>query len=707
VKGNDFTESSTLFSNLFGPSTSVITAIDQLNFGNSLTYPSSTEQLLLWYKNVTGNDASYQTVASWSSFDILEAALYRSSLLSDNKVNGTILSEVMLTLLHLSQLATPIGRVIFDAYGVNTHAESLFLQELPVSNTAEIVFPTAIRTSEAVYPMPRWNERVYKWSLISDHTVFASVILSAILTVILLTIGITAYIHRKEDDIRMIHSLHIISFCLAAIIICWSLTFLYQSDMTQQQCDSYLWVTYIPASYLVQLNNMKAYRLAVFLRISRTGRRQRPFSHWKVLKRTCLLVLISIVALALSAGFDPPIKTRVVIDINRPSLDEHHCGTGMATPAILYAIVAFHIACSFYCIRSVRNGMEAFRDGVIIKESFILLYACVLIGFILQRLSLSQRTTYMSRTACLGIGVTVFTLRLMISRCIRHWVPNRIKTLHNKFFKPFLKTYIIDSSFGAETSHVSKSLSMDVSENSPVYAKEIPMESNLLELVAVLKDSHKCKILYSQAKQLHAGENVKFLQRVLDFDMEAKRIVVLHSCSASNDLKIVANQIYEEYLTSVAIDEVNVSAAVRSVIEKRLREWKENVPLLTTDTATIALTADYLKRPLIFETAFKEIAILTYQNLWDSFRCAELEDTVLNDEQNAYNKKVKRTSRKSSTEKVLLEVAATRRQSSEVITNRRESVEVGPNSQTILRRLPSNNSRQVVEEKLHSRREDA
>eukprot|EP00596_Hydrurales_sp_CCMP1899_P008635 CAMPEP_0119053876 /NCGR_PEP_ID=MMETSP1177-20130426/74704_1 /TAXON_ID=2985 /ORGANISM="Ochromonas sp, Strain CCMP1899" /LENGTH=366 /DNA_ID=CAMNT_0007033945 /DNA_START=438 /DNA_END=1535 /DNA_ORIENTATION=+ len=163
MKEVDVTEGDTPFSNVFRPSTKVITAIDQLNYGSIDGNPSSAELFFSWYRNTTGFEATYQTVFTWSSFDVLESAIYRTALIQHNIDNGVLNSKAINDNLYLSQMPTPAGRVIFNPYGVNTNAQGLFLQSLPSSNTAEIVYPIQTRTASVVYPMPSWDERIYTW----------------------------------------------------------------------------------------------------------------------------------------------------------------------------------------------------------------------------------------------------------------------------------------------------------------------------------------------------------------------------------------------------------------------------------------------------------------------------------------------------------------------------------------------------------------
>lgn len=190
----------------------------------------------------------------------------------------------------------------------------------------------------------------------------------------------------------MFHYLHCIFFCLAACISCWGLVFLWPADSNAEQCSSYLWVIYLSAIFFISLNNMKAYRLSAFLRSSGSDRRPKQFTHTKALKYAMVNVLMTAILLIVCHAVDPPTLFRVIADPNRPRLDYHECRTGSVTPALLYVIVIGHFVFSIYCISAVRNGMEAFQDGVVIKEAFVIFYACLVIALVLENLGLDIYT---------------------------------------------------------------------------------------------------------------------------------------------------------------------------------------------------------------------------------------------------------------------------------------------------------------------------
>ena len=416
--------------------------------------------------------------------------------------------------------------------------------------------------------------------------------------------------------------------CLAAIAVCWGMVFLWQSDVRQWQCDSYPWVVYLPASYLVQLNNMKAYRLSTFL--NAVDRRPKPFSHMKVLKLTLMSTLVTILVLIIISISDPLERKVVVVDQYRASLTYYYCKTGMTTTILLYMLVVGHIITSIICIIEVRNGFEAFRDGMIIKEAFIILYACLLVSVIMASLGLSASMNYLVRTSCICIGVTLFCLRILISRCAKHWTPEILQSFLSKVQKSY-----IDPLFRNATSSVAHAGGSNVRNSSvyneiieendapPVYVIEIPADNNLNEMLSVLSDPVRCALLENVAKQAHCTENLTFLRSVLDFKKKSAELLSKHSAVANDEIKRMAKMIVDFHVVSTGEEEVNLSSRTRTNIDLQLKDWMEMTPLISPEKSKVILDEDDKKRCLLFETAFKEISIMLYQNIWNKFRASE------------------------------------------------------------------------------------
>ena len=428
-------------------------------------------------------------------------------------------------------------------------------------------------------------------------------------------------IFLSATDIRMFHYFHIILMCLAAAAVCWGLALMWQADVIQKQCDGYLWLVYVPASFLVHLNNIKAYRLSTFLRAGDT--RPKPFSHGKVMKLTFYCTIITVVVVVIASSVDPPTRTRVQVDQYRAKLDYYYCKTGSVTPALMYLLVAGHIIASLFCVITVRNGMDAFKDGMIIKEAFMVLYACLLVAFVLQNLGLSAANAYMLRSIILSMGVTLFLIRLMIGRCIRHWIPEKVfvffQLAHAKYISPLFNDYGNNSNYASSVSvHV-----MD--EEGPLYALEQPQDNNLDDMMHVLTNPTRRKLFYSVAKKALVSENVDFINAVLQYRKEAELRLVSQSGLVSDEMQKDATELYKKFIVAGSDSEVNISSKTRSLVESKVKKWSLNQPLFSSDQSRECLLGDTSNRYDIFEPAFKEITIMLYQNLWAKFRSLETE----------------------------------------------------------------------------------
>jgi hypothetical protein len=58
-----------------------------------------------------------------------------------------------------------------------------------------------------------------------------SVITAGIMNILLLSIIVTVFIHRRDVEIRMFHYLHITLFCVCAMVFCWANALLFQVYM--------------------------------------------------------------------------------------------------------------------------------------------------------------------------------------------------------------------------------------------------------------------------------------------------------------------------------------------------------------------------------------------------------------------------------------------------------------------------------------------
>ena len=201
VYGNDVTEGEQPFANMFRPPNPVpFTVSSQVNEGSGAPgQPSSVQLYYEWYmkqKNTTDPLVMKAgAIGTIASIDMIESALYRTA--NAMKVRG-VKSGVMdgaevFESMKLSSLTTPLGRVAFDVNRVNSNALGLMMQNRPGwhLNLADIIAPSGKATADLIYPIPTWEERIYKWSLMKPQFISATVAIAGVCTAIVLIIAIT------------------------------------------------------------------------------------------------------------------------------------------------------------------------------------------------------------------------------------------------------------------------------------------------------------------------------------------------------------------------------------------------------------------------------------------------------------------------------------------------------------------------------------
>ena len=446
----------------------------------------------------------------------------------------------------------------------------------------------------------------------------------------------------------------VIAMCVSAMVVCWGLALLWQADVTQSQCDSFLWVIVLPTSFLIHLNNIKAYRLSVIIRAN--FKRLKPFPHSKVLRLSLLWTSITVLFLFVIVITDPPRRVLTYSDDIRPSLNRYQCRSGLVSSTLLAILVVGHVIASVVCVVSVRNGMEAFRDGTLLKEAFVGLYSCFLVSFILQQLDLSLTSQYEMRTIFIGIGVTAFCVRLLINRCLRHWIPLFVQYRLSAFYEKYLKPVLYDKTLthsrglcsrvgsqpgrnGGQSQNMlidrtGRKSSVGTDVESPVYTVEYPSENSISEMYAAISDPTRYKLLFAIAKGHGCSEGLEFIRSVLchriDADILRDHAAALPKDAAvakasSENLLTQVDQIIKNQILIKSDTYLKLSSTTKGYIERCLKEWKDDIYVSSAEIAYAKISAQYNNRVSIVDPAFDDMSVLIFQMIWTHFRTTETE----------------------------------------------------------------------------------
>lgn len=632
LRGPDYTEDDEPYSSTFRPKTSAnFSVTDQLNMGWTAEFQSSTKLFMQWYRSVTNNTASYQTVASWAAFDVLEAALYRTAIDAQHGSDG-FTPYKLLSALKSSQSATPFGRVIFESQHVNLATKPITVQALSSSSTTEIVAPSDQSTATFVYPMPNWSERIYKWRLIRDTATVVAVAISVVCSFVLLLLIVTVCVHRKENDVRMLGYMQVVSMCIAAMVCCWAITLLWQADVIEAQCKAYIWVITMPLSYIISLNNVKAYRMSLI--VSAKFKKLKPFTHTKVLVTALLCTFATATALAAVTLTGMPQKILVQPDPYRPAFNYHYCQPNTATIVVVALLIVAHVLASVVCIVPIRNGLEVFRDGTVMKEAFVILYACMIFGLPVEVIFLDNSSKYLVRAVCVSVGVTLFCLRILIGRCWRHWAQavnyirislyllvkhaHKIQHRISKQMNYVLPDVTIEQ-IGVDALEDDEDEDGSISEpTNYLYSKATPTDSDLQEMFDALVDPDRCDMFQRIAEERRCMDKLKFIQQVWKFKSIAQPAVT----QAIGSIALAIGSSRESLQHLLAAAEA-VPTPTKRNFHIPSTAWGCDAAFPAGEQALALITRDFNGRVELYDETFKRTAVSLYQSVWNKFRIAE------------------------------------------------------------------------------------
>jgi len=184
----------------------------------------------------------------------------------------------------------------------------------------------------------------------------------------------------------------------------------------------------------------------------------------------------------------------------------------------------------------------------------------------------------------LSVGVTVFCVRLLIGRCVNHWLPEAVleRHYHNTYVKPIVAADSVPNYIASGSNQNGSLVAMNFDdEDSPMYAKETVTENSLDEMTTVISDSYRGKLFRVVAKKALCLENVDFVEAVVKYKQESEQVLIKCSGEASNRIREVAKQVHRMYVDTNAESEVNLSSKTRGVVQQTLADWGDNVPLLS------------------------------------------------------------------------------------------------------------------------------
>jgi len=247
----------------------------------------------------------------------------------------------------------------------------------------------------------------------------------------------------------------------------------------------------------------------------------------------------------------------------------------------------------------------------------------------------------------------------MINRCAKFWLPAIVhrfaKIITKKYFKATLtresqSSIFLRSAILKVTSDSSRSLKVQQDDESPLYADEVPTDGTVADMKSALMDPVRSKLFMSVAISIGWGDVADFVGNMIKYQKYSSEILqnslVLHGTAAkiksiNEGLKGAAIALHRALSTVKADSDVNgkrnsktssetdhdmnIPPKIKAKVERCADEWTDDISVATAEWIQDSLKSDYERRMDLLEPVLKDLCVLLYQKVWNSFRISETE----------------------------------------------------------------------------------
>eukprot|EP01036_Dinobryon_divergens_P043533 gene43533-57963_t len=151
----------------------------------------------------------------------------------------------------------------------------------------------------------------------------------------------------------------------------------------------------------------------------------------------------------------------------------------------------------------------------------------------------------------------------------------------------------------------SRSGGQSISTSAKIKTKLTSEDDKINEMIDALRDPYRLSSFKDLAKKGMAEENLQFLLMIMKYDEYCENAVVSQSSVVNDELRALAVQIYDIHIKQN--DDVTLSSTSRAGVERAIKGWKHQSPLVSREDAKMLLNTSEERRTRIFEEAFKEI----------------------------------------------------------------------------------------------------
>jgi hypothetical protein len=373
---------------------------------NSILAPLSASGVVPTYSS---NDFDWSMALITASAQVLSNILNQTQSLDNETIKDS-----------LSRYNRPsfIGQIGWSAWGLQNQKDVIILQPDRDWNR-QIVYPLGSATMNFIYPIPTFEDRVFKVDYMGSPAELALAGVVALLIVVsLVLIGfVIKYSHHRT--ITAASPVFLLAILVGSILL-YSTYFAWVIQSATAACYLRYWLLGIGFVTMFGALFCKTWRIKrIFLQ---TNIRIFKITNTQLLLSLGALVGIEVILLAVWSGTSRPVSQVKVIDANRPRLNEIVCKdigkSGWPMLGVLFAYkLAMVVYGSYMAVRIWRIPVKLFNESKSIAFSMYNMLAFGLLGFGLQVSgSIDDPAMFIVRTLCLSISTLCTILAIFIPK---------------------------------------------------------------------------------------------------------------------------------------------------------------------------------------------------------------------------------------------------------------------------------------------------
>jgi ABC-type branched-subunit amino acid transport system substrate-binding protein len=325
-------------------------------------------------------------------------------------------AEAMKSTINEMNEITFVGQLQFNSFGQIVDLGLGGTVQFNRFNEDQLVLPIASSATDAVYPMPGWDERTEVISWYSTETELAIAIIAGTLFLGCIALMILFAVWRSQPQIIASSPLFIEFIILGGAMMYASL-FFWTLETTDVMCNLQLWL--LGVGFVLTFSALLVKTWRIWKIFHDKSLRIIKLDNIYLLKIMAVALAIEIIVLALWSALYTPHAATVVVDVNRPMENFRFCTSEQTQPFAIVLIVYKGLLICAAVVLGVwsRKVRSEYNESKYVLISVYNITFSAIILLVLFAINVSDRyLDFLIRSVAILWGVTATLCILLIPK---------------------------------------------------------------------------------------------------------------------------------------------------------------------------------------------------------------------------------------------------------------------------------------------------